>query len=473
MKHIITLTTIILLALAPVTVGADNFNLNQIDRDIDNGAAQIRFVHAAPYAGTVDVWNEKGVIAKSFAYGQASGYIKSTPELNSTIYLSIPGSDLILASFDLRGLDSGISYTAVVYNAVDGNSSQGIFRDLSVIVSADPEVNDDSGKTLIGAAHAARDVGTVQFRLDTDMISANPWASLDQGAFSGFVGVDTPNRVYIDADFDNSADITFTIPQLPANEYVYGAVVSETTGVYLLAVFSDGTVVKLAADTAPPAVEKSSVRILHLAPSAPAVDIYLNEETRAVSGLEYAQSVGYVELADGTYTVDIVPAGSRITDSVLATSLTLKPGVSYTVVAHETTGGLALQVTEDARAENDKILLTAQVRASHLIDILGPVNVYAVSPNDEEAALLIGKLTYGEPRGYLEIPAGQYTIGLDIDLDERYDVSFTLPFLFPGEVADLYAALNPLANPVIFTAVEDGELFISYANELKDVNPVY
>ena len=476
MKHIVTaVTTALIIALAAVTVGANANNLinnskHVIGSDGPEAYREVRFVHAAPYAGPVDVWTNEGIIAKEFSYTQASDYIKSTEADGYKIYLAVSGTDIIVAEFNLKGLDSDKSHTVIVYNGFLSGSGNGIAKGLTAIVSADPEISGETGRTWLGAAHTAQDVGTVQFRLDSDLITIDPWVKFPNGAFTGFLKASTPNTLLVDVDFDRNADLTFSIPALPVDDYVYASVVSEPGGVFILAILSDGTVVKLAPDTDDPVVEESYVRILHLAPSAPDVDIFLNEETRAVESLGYAQSVGYVALPSGNYQVDIVPAQGKIDESVLTAVLDLKAGGSYTVVAHETGKGLALQVTLDARSSDSQILLTSDIRASHLIDILGPVDVY-VTGNGENPPI-IEKLTYGEPQGYLSVPAGQYTIGLDIDRDGLYDVSFTLPFLFPGEIADLYAALDGFSKPVIFTAVEDGGLFVSEANELKDVNPV-
>lgn len=468
MKHIAKLTVFSLILTATLSLGSafaaeslihfgKGINIIDFDEDVRN----VRFVHAAPYAGVVDVWNEKGIVAKNFAYGITSDYLKSTPDLNQTIYLSRAGTDTIIAELSLADLDSNRDFTVIVHNVYDEEAGE---YTLGVIVSEDPHIMTETGETYVGIAHTAPDVGNVQFTLESDDVAINnPWITLGQGDFTGFIKPETPSVVGIDVDFDEVSDIRFAIPQLPASEFVYAMVLNDETAVYIFAVFSDGTLVKLV-PIEEPVESTSSVRIIHLAAFAPAVDIYLNGTIKAVSELDYAQSVGYVELDSDTYTVNIVPAGSDLKDTVLKTQLTLEKDKSYTVVAHEERGGLALQVTEDRRTA-DRIVINAMARASHLIDFLGPVDVYAVYTEDRRS-VLIDDLTYGEPTNYLELAPGSYVIGLDIDRDGSRDLTYKLPKLIPGDIVDLYASIGECGNPLIFTATEDGGLFVSEAWEL-------
>jgi hypothetical protein len=90
------------------------------------------------------------------------------------------------------------------------------------------------------------------------------------------------------------------------------------------------------------------VRLAHLSPDTPAVDVYLS----AVSGGMKEQSfpaVGYgvvsqyMPLPEGTYTVAMRPAGAPENDPpVLSTSVTVQAGKAYTVagVGHNTDLGL-------------------------------------------------------------------------------------------------------------------------------------
>ena len=458
-----TFTAFILAVLLSVTSGVSALSVENISED----ATTIRFVHAAPYAGVVDVWNEKGIVAKNFAYGLVSGYLKVTDGLNETIYLAVAGTDDIVAELSLSDIKGSGSYTAFVHNVGEG---VGKTYGLAAAIIENPEFTSETDTTYVNALHAAANVGDVQFTVGTDgLSSSNGWIQLSQADYSGFVALETPTKVLIDADFDYIADITFSIPKLPSNDFVHAIVVSDGYGVYLFGLLSDNTLVKIKPDAVEPDPEMSYVRIVHLASNAKEVDVYLNGETKAVSDLSFGEAVGYVELASDTYRVDITPAGADVKKSVLSAILDLEPGVSYTVVAYPERGGIRLQVTGDKRGFQAED--AAGIRASHLIYSVGKVDVYVVNNSDKEIAdfLLIDNLAFGDPQGYLEVPAIKYIIGLDVDQDGRRDLTYILPELMKGDIADLYAATDNSGNPVIYTLLETGEFFFSNAIELQGI----
>lgn len=74
------------------------------------------------------------------------------------------------------------------------------------------------------------------------------------------------------------------------------------------------------------------VRVVHAVPDAPAVDVYAGD-TAVVTGAEFKDATGYLELEPGTTTVSIVPAGEGLDAAVASAELTVEGGTSYTVVA--------------------------------------------------------------------------------------------------------------------------------------------
>jgi copper(I)-binding protein len=57
------------------------------------------------------------------------------------------------------------------------------------------------------------------------------------------------------------------------------------------------------------------VRVAHLAPTAPAVDVFVNDK-KVVENLKYKDTTAYLGLEGYSFKVVIVPAGGKITDSV-------------------------------------------------------------------------------------------------------------------------------------------------------------
>ncbi len=76
---------------------------------------------------------------------------------------------------------------------------------------------------------------------------------------------------------------------------------------------------------------KARVRVAHLSPDAPAVDILVNNMV-AFSNVAFKDVSDYAALMPGTYNVKVVPAGA-ITPVVIEANLTLDAGKDYTVAA--------------------------------------------------------------------------------------------------------------------------------------------
>jgi len=89
----------------------------------------------------------------------------------------------------------------------------------------------------------------------------------------------------------------------------------------------------------------AKVRIVHLAPGAPAVDIYVTEvgagivgATPAVTDFEFKEETGYLQLADGLYDVTVTLAGTD-TVAIGPRTIDVADGGVYTALARDAAGG--------------------------------------------------------------------------------------------------------------------------------------
>ena len=64
-------------------------------------------------------------------------------------------------------------------------------------------------------------------------------------------------------------------------------------------------------------VQEAAVRVVHLSPDAPAVDVFANGTGPVVSGQTFLQGVGPLNVPEGSYTFDVAPSGAGIGASVL------------------------------------------------------------------------------------------------------------------------------------------------------------
>ena len=95
-------------------------------------------------------------------------------------------------------------------------------------------------------------------------------------------------------------ELIFDLPELYkgaiANAYV---VTDDKGGVFIKAHLDNGQLIKVAPRPA------ANVRVVHLSPNAPAVDVWLDGQGKAVNGLDYLQGTGYAQLAPKAYDIDI------------------------------------------------------------------------------------------------------------------------------------------------------------------------
>lgn len=169
-------------------------------------------------------------------------------------------------------------------------------------------------------------------------------------------------------------------------------------------------------NSAPPA-DKLRLKVVHAAPAAPAVDIYLSTSdditlaslSPVVSNAAFKSESPALDVAPGDYYIRVTPTGSKnvIFDSG---KLTLSAGANLTLVAVEQSG---------AKSPISLVNLTRNylVPRSELVDIAAQVRVVHASPDApavdavlEDATKVASALTYGAASTYAPTKAGSHTL---------------------------------------------------------------
>jgi hypothetical protein len=152
--------------------------------------------------------------------------------------------------------------------------------------------------------------------------------------------------------------------------------------------------------------QAASLRAAHMSPNAPAVDVYLDNET-AVSGVEFSEISEYAPVTPGNHTVTITAADNR-SAVVFNRTVALSAG-THTVTATGEVGPNASQpfaplVLDDnttAPGEN-----ASKVRLVHAVPDAPPVDVTVEGTN----TTLFDNVTYGNATEYTAVPGGEYTL---------------------------------------------------------------
>jgi hypothetical protein len=209
--------------------------------------------------------------------------------------------------------------------------------------------------------------------------------------------------------------------------------------------------------------ETAAVRVAHMSPNAPNVDVYV-DGSAVLEDVPFGTVSGYLEVPAGERQVEITAAGDPET-VVFEGALPVEAGTEYTVAAVGEIGDMAdepfepLVLTDDNSEVGDD---TARVRLVHASPDAPAVDVTLASSGD---ALYDG-LAYGESE-YVEAPAGDYTLevrgdteGNDGDVVGTFDVS-----LAGGQVYTAFAAgyLTPDDEPAdtafdLFVVQDTGEM---------------
>jgi hypothetical protein len=194
--------------------------------------------------------------------------------------------------------------------------------------------------------------------------------------------------------------------------------------------------------------DQAQVRVAHLAPDAPNVDVYVNADP-VLTDVPYTTVSEYLSLPAGTQQVTVYATGDT-TSPVIDTPVELAAGGAYTVAAVGLVadGSLSAQVYEDDL--RSPASANAKVRVIHASPDAGPVDVV---PRGGQA--LVAGLTFPEASPYAQVPAGTYT--LDVNAAGTNQTALTVPdaTLASGGVYSAFAVGTVFADSLNVLLVQD------------------
>ncbi len=213
-----------------------------------------------------------------------------------------------------------------------------------------------------------------------------------------------------------------------------------------------GLALLMALALATPALAQGSgeaqVRVAHLAPDAPNVDVYVNGEP-VLTDVPYTTVSDYLSLPAGTQQVTVYATGDTASP-VIDAPVDIAAGGAYTVAAV----GLVADGSLTAKVYEDDLRSpasgNAKVRVVHASPDAGPVDVV---PRGGQA--LVSGLTFPEASPYAEVPAGTYT--LDVNAAGTSKTALTVPdaTLASGGVYSAFAVGTVFADSLNVLLVQD------------------
>ncbi len=149
----------------------------------------------------------------------------------------------------------------------------------------------------------------------------------------------------------------------------------------------------------------SRLRVVHLSPDAPNVDVLVNG-SKIISNVAYKNGSDYLKLSSGSTRLQVRPTGSS-TD-VIDTTANLASKQDYTAMAVGLAGSInPLLLTDDNSAPTSG---NVKLRVVHAAPSAPAVDVYLTAPGADlnSATPQLTNVPFKGFSGYLQVPAGPY-----------------------------------------------------------------
>lgn len=287
------------------------------------GDVQLRVVHAAEAAPAVDVY----VTAPDTNLTQATPTVSNVSFTNASDYLTVQpgeyriritptGDQTVVYDSGRLTLNAGEVLTAVAIPATGGTSPVSLLALTNSPTRASFTIPDVNAR--VRAVHASPDATAGDVLIDGEVA----FSGLTFGEVSEYTQVmpsDGP-MFTVTAAGTNTTILETSPPLMRGTDYTLMAV----------NFLDEIEPLVLAEDRTPPQPGNAKVRLVHVSPTAPAVDILIDGETVA-SDVSFKDSTEYLQLPAGDHTVAIRIALNN--SDLFKTDVTVAEGGIFTIAA--------------------------------------------------------------------------------------------------------------------------------------------
>jgi hypothetical protein len=406
---------------------------------------KIRVVHSAPSAPPVDVYvtepgadiNAATPTISNVAFTEFSPFLE-IPEGDYQTRVTTVGSKAPVFDSGTVTLDAGSIYSAVAVDVTSGESPISL-----VVLTNDPtapfiEIDDKS--PALRVLHGSPDAPNVDVLVDDEIVLANvPYKTASEfllvapGSRNIKVNAAGTLTTVINADLD--------------------FVLNSFTTIIATDFLAQIVPLALPDQNTPPSGNFLKIRVVHSAPSAPPVDVYvtapgadINTAAPTLSNVAFTEFSDFLEIPEGDYQIRVTTVGSK--DPVFDSgAVTLDAGSIFSAVAVDATGG----------ASPISLVVLANDPTTPFIEIddnrtrLRAVHASPDAPNVDilvDNALVASDVAFKEVLDYTDVPAGDRNIKVNATGTASSVIDVTVPLAggtnYTVLAVNLVASIEPL-----------------------------
>jgi hypothetical protein len=365
--------------------------------------AQVRVAHLSPDAPDVDVWVDGDLTLEDVAFGDFSGYLELASG-DHQVQVTQANTTMPFVLDETVTVEAGRSYTV---------AATGALASLQATILQD-DLQPTPGQAEVRFVHASPDAPNVDITLldgtplFTDVaFGSSQSAAVGGGAYSLQVRVAGTDRVVLSfADVPVTAGTNYSV-------FATGFVADGSLDALV-------TVDRKGASTTIVDLEPAmaSVRVGHLSPDAPNVDVVLDGSLVAeLTNVPFGAVSGYLDLRAASHDIAVFLTGTTV-DPVLEATLTWRPGQKQTVVATGLASDLQALVLDDAVA-------APGVGKSWVRFVHASPDAPAVDVAVEDGPTLFDAIEFRQAGDYQQVDSASYT--LDVLLDGNGALALKVP----------------------------------------------
>jgi len=412
--------TLAIAALALVVAGCNDSN--NMSATPTATTTQLRVIHASSDAPNVDVLVNGMKELTNVPYKTASDFL-TIPAGTTTLNVDPTGTSNSVINASLL-LAANQEYSAIAVGLASASAPAG--QQLQALLVDDPGNAPAAGNVKVRVVHGAPGVPTVDIYVtapDAALPAAPTIAGLAYTAIapaSGTKALEVAGGNYeIRATVagDQSKAIVFDSGSvsLPANaDLLVTAIPASGVSPIALLVAPTGNSASVISDS------RAAIRVGHLSPNVPAVDVSLNvsgttTSVLSLSNVLFPTTSGYSLVPAGTYDASVALASNPAMPVLTLSGAALAGDTSTSVFAIGLLGGSGGQALHLAAFMDDRVPVAdmAKVRVIHLSPDAPAVDVVTLGNGGTIASTLVNNLAYPNATSKdLQVAPGTYTLAV-------------------------------------------------------------